>query len=43
MSAADFWAVTPLLILSSGSLLVLLLGAVVPGRHGTAIGSFATL
>ncbi len=43
MSAADLWAVTPLLILSVGSLLVLLLGAVVPGRFGTGIGVIATL
>lgn len=43
MSAADLWAATPLLILSAGSLLVLLLGAVAPGRYGTAIGVVATL
>lgn len=43
MSAADLWAVVPLLILSGGSLLILLLGAVGPGRYGTAIGLAATL
>lgn len=42
MSVADLWAVMPLLMLSGGSLVVLLLGAVAPGRYGTAIAVVAT-
>ncbi|MBT1073767.1 NADH-quinone oxidoreductase subunit N [Geobacter grbiciae] len=38
MTVADLWTIMPLLILACGSVLVLLLGAVVPGRYGTAIG-----
>src|SRR6266540_425939 len=38
MSIADIWSVMPLLILAAGALVVLLVGAVVPGRSGTATG-----
>lgn len=38
MTAADLWAVMPLLILMAGALVVLILGAALPGRHGTAVG-----
>ncbi|QSV46657.1 NADH-quinone oxidoreductase subunit N [Geobacter benzoatilyticus] len=38
MSIADLWTIMPLLILACGSVLVLLFGAIVPGRYGTAIG-----
>jgi NADH-quinone oxidoreductase subunit N len=38
MTVADIWTVMPLLILAAGALVVLLLGAVAPGRYGTVIG-----
>ena len=41
MTAVDIWIVMPMLILACGALLTLLLGAVVPGRYGTAIGIVA--
>jgi NADH-quinone oxidoreductase subunit N len=43
VTAADIWIIMPLAILAAASLLVLLLGAVVPGRYGTAIGVAATV
>ncbi len=43
MTIADIWAVMPLLILVTGSLLVLLFGAVVPGRFGTVVGVVTVL
>ncbi len=38
MTVADLWTIMPLLILVCGSVVVLLFGAIVPGRYGTAIG-----
>ncbi|WP_318556674.1 NADH-quinone oxidoreductase subunit N [Geobacter anodireducens] len=38
MTIADLWTIMPLLLLACGSVLVLILGAIVPGRYGTAIG-----
>ena len=43
MTIADLWILLPLLALTAGALLVLLLGAVVPGRYGTAVGVVACL
>ena len=43
MSAADLWSVMPLLILGAGAIVILLLGAVIPGRHGIAVGVAAAL
>lgn len=43
MSAADLWSIVPLVILGAGALTVLLLGAVVPGRYGIAVGVVAAL
>ena len=41
MTFADLWAVMPHLILMVGALIVLILGAALPGRHGTAVGLVA--
>ena len=41
MTLADLWAVMPLLIMMVGALVVLVLGAAVPGRHGTVVGLLA--
>jgi NADH-quinone oxidoreductase subunit N len=38
MTSVDLWIVVPLLILAGGALLVLLLGAFVPGRYGMNVG-----
>jgi len=38
MTVADIWIIMPLAILAGASLLILLLGAVVPGRYSTAVG-----
>src|SRR6266567_455046 len=38
MTIADIWSIMPIMILAAGALVVLLLGAVAPGRYGTAIG-----
>jgi NADH-quinone oxidoreductase subunit N len=38
MTPADIWAFMPLLIIAAGILTVLLMGAFVPGRHGTIVG-----
>lgn len=43
MTPADFWAFMPLCIIGVGILMVLLLGAFVPGRYGTIIGIAAVL
>ncbi len=43
MTVADIWAVMPVMILACGALVVLLLGALVPGRYGTALGVIALL
>lgn len=43
MTIADVWAVMPLMILAAGGLVVLMLGAVAPGRHGTVVGVVALL
>jgi NADH-quinone oxidoreductase subunit N len=43
VTVADLWAAMPLVILSCGSLTVLLLGAVAPGRYGTVTGIAASL
>ena len=39
MTATDLWTLMPLLILAAGALLVLLLGALVPGRYGTGVAA----
>ncbi len=38
MISADIWASMPLIIIAAGIIFVLLLGAFVPGRHGTITG-----
>jgi len=43
VTIADLWILMPLLFLAGGSLLILLLGAIVPGRHGTLIGVAVTI
>jgi NADH-quinone oxidoreductase subunit N len=43
MSTAELWSLLPLLILAGGAVLILVLGAISPGRYGTAIGLVATL
>jgi len=43
MTPADIWAFMPLLIIAAGILTVLLLGAFVPGRHGTIVGVVTVL
>lgn len=43
MTIAELWSILPLLILAGGAILVLLLGAIVPGRYGTTIGLVATI
>jgi NADH-quinone oxidoreductase subunit N len=43
MTGTDIWIIMPLAILAAASLLVLLLGAVVPGRYGTAVGVAACI
>jgi NADH-quinone oxidoreductase subunit N len=43
MSVADLWSIMPLMILGAGALVVLLLGAVVPGRHGNTVALVAAL
>ncbi len=43
MTLADFWAYMPLLIIAVGILVVLLMGAFVPGRYGTAVGIISVL
>ncbi|MBT0651607.1 NADH-quinone oxidoreductase subunit N [Geomobilimonas luticola] len=37
MTVADLWTIMPLLLIACGSVLVLLLGAVVPGRYLTGV------
>ena len=39
MTISDLWILMPLLILALGALLVLMVGAIMPGRYGTAIGA----
>lgn len=43
MNAADLWSAMPLMILGVGALVVLLSGAVTPGRYGPIIGVVASL
>lgn len=43
MTLLDLWPLMPLLILACGSLVVLLFGAVLPGRYGTVVGLVACL
>ena len=43
MTVADLWSAMPLVILATGAMIILLLGAVVPGRHGIAVGAVAAL
>ncbi|HTP64903.1 MAG TPA: NADH-quinone oxidoreductase subunit N [Geobacteraceae bacterium] len=43
MTLSDIWTLSPLLILSCGALLVLLSGAIVPGRHGIVIAVIVSL
>lgn len=43
MTTADLWALMPLAIIAGGTILVLILGAVVPGRYATLVGLGATL
>ncbi|RII28727.1 MAG: NADH-quinone oxidoreductase subunit N [Geobacter sp.] len=38
MTVTDLWTVMPILIIACGSLLVLLLGAIAPGRYLTMVG-----
>ncbi|HEY6837826.1 MAG TPA: NADH-quinone oxidoreductase subunit N [Geobacteraceae bacterium] len=38
MTLADIWTIMPLLLIAVGALVVLLCGAVVPGRYITAVG-----
>ena len=38
MTYADLWILTPLLLLAGGCVLILTLGAFVPGRYGYAVG-----
>lgn len=40
---ADLWGGMPLLILACGTLIILLLGAVKPGRHGSTVGVIFSL
>ncbi|HLO27118.1 MAG TPA: NADH-quinone oxidoreductase subunit N [Geobacteraceae bacterium] len=39
MTTAELWTVMPLAILACGALVILIFGAVAPGRHGTAVGA----
>lgn len=41
MTLADIWILMPFFILAAGSLVILLSGAFVPGRHGTVVGLVA--
>lgn len=43
MTLLDLWPLMPLLILACGSLVILLCGAVLPGRYGTVVGVVACL
>lgn len=43
MTVSDIWTFSPLLIISCGALLVLLSGAVLPGRYGTVLGIVVAL
>ncbi len=43
MTLSDIWTLSPLLILSGGALLVLLAGAISPGRQGIAIAAIVAL
>ena len=43
MNVAALWSILPLMILGAGALVILLLGAVVPGRYGIAVGVAAAL
>ena len=43
MTVAELWTVMPLAIIACGALIILLLGAVAPGRYGTAVGAAALL
>jgi NADH-quinone oxidoreductase subunit N len=43
MMTVDIWTVMPIMFLAGGALVVLLLGAVAPGRYGTLVGSAALL
>ena len=38
MSVADLWGIMPLMILGAGALVILLLGAMAPGRYGVGVG-----
>jgi NADH-quinone oxidoreductase subunit N len=38
MTVSDIWTFSPLLIIACGALLVLLSGAILPGRYGTFLG-----
>ena len=42
MTAADLWIALPLLILAGSALIILLLGAVIPGNYGTLVGVATT-
>lgn len=43
MSIADIWSIMPIMILASGALVVLLFGAIAPGRYGTWVSVAALL
>jgi NADH-quinone oxidoreductase subunit N len=43
MTVSNIWTFSPLLIIACGALLVLLSGAILPGRYGTVIGIFVAL
>ncbi|HEX2767660.1 MAG TPA: NADH-quinone oxidoreductase subunit N [Geobacteraceae bacterium] len=43
MTLSDIWTLMPLLIIACGALLVLLSGAILPGRYGTFVGVIVAL
>ena len=43
MTVSDIWTFSPLLIIGCGALLVLLSGAILPGRYGTVVAMFVAL
>lgn len=43
MTVSDFWTLSPLLIIGCGALVVLLSGAIMPGRHGTVVAMVVAL
>jgi NADH-quinone oxidoreductase subunit N len=43
MTAADIWTIMPIMLIAAAALVVLILGAITPGRYGTWVGSAALL